>query len=103
MKYVELTNSNIVAQVDDCDYEKILNFKWRIALSRHGNIKGVTMTYRSICENTYHKFMLHSFILFGGARIEEGKVIHHIDGNPLNNQRENLLVCTSEEHRKLHL
>jgi hypothetical protein len=28
--------------------------------------------------------------------------IHHIDGNPLNNKLNNLLVCAHKEHRRLH-
>jgi len=32
----------------------------------------------------------------------EGCEVHHIDGNPLNNEANNLLVCTREEHLAFH-
>lgn len=30
------------------------------------------------------------------------EVVHHIDGDPSNNKRVNLLICTREEHMTLH-
>ena len=37
-----------------------------------------------------------------GKRIPEGMVVHHIDGDKLNNNLDNLLLCTIEEHNKCH-
>jgi hypothetical protein len=37
-----------------------------------------------------------------GATIEDGEVIHHKDLNPLNNNIENLVKMTNEEHCRMH-
>jgi len=33
-----------------------------------------------------------------GRRLKQGEVIHHIDGNPHNNQHNNLVICTQSYH-----
>ena len=45
---------------------------------------------------------LHRLILERLGYDVDGKVVHHIDGNSLNNNPENLRVLTSSEHGKLH-
>ena len=37
-----------------------------------------------------------------GRELTEDEEVHHIDGNPLNNDINNLQVLTKEEHAKLH-
>jgi hypothetical protein len=39
---------------------------------------------------------------FNNACLLSGIHVHHIDGNPFNNTKENLLACTAEEHWRLH-
>ena len=36
-----------------------------------------------------------------GHKLPKGAQVHHIDGNPRNNARTNLLVCPSAEYHKL--
>lgn len=38
-----------------------------------------------------------------GRTLGRREIVHHIDGNKHNNEVENLLVCTPQEHKKLHL
>ena len=40
--------------------------------------------------------MMHRVIM----NCPEGLVVHHLDGNGLNNTRENLVICTAEENLK---
>lgn len=37
-----------------------------------------------------------------GRELTKDEEVHHIDGNPLNNDVSNLLVLTKEEHNKMH-
>lgn len=37
-----------------------------------------------------------------GRRLTEGEVVHHINGNKLDNRPENLIVMTKSQHAKLH-
>jgi hypothetical protein len=37
-----------------------------------------------------------------GRPLKVGEVVHHIDGNKLNNQNDNLLICSRPYHHWLH-
>lgn len=37
-----------------------------------------------------------------GRPLNRGEVVHHIDGDPLNNARTNLLICTQAYHALIH-
>jgi transposase-like protein len=38
-----------------------------------------------------------------GRRLASDEIVHHVDGDPLNNQPENLVILTRAEHIQLHL
>jgi DUF971 family protein len=91
MKQVPLTKGYF-ALVDDCDFEELMKYRWfvdvrptGIYIKRHrpdrlgGN--GNIYMHRQIMGITDRKF-----------------VVDHRDGNPLNNQRENLRVCTHSQN-----
>lgn len=42
------------------------------------------------------------FMLYHNRPIGEGMVIHHIDGNPLNNHPSNLVELTHTQHHRIH-
>lgn len=48
--------------------------------------------------------MLHRAIWerYSGEKIPKGYIIHHIDGNRLNNEFSNLMCVSPKEHSKLH-
>ena len=55
------------------------------------------------CGGTYHQELLHHAVWKNhNGDIPKGKVIHHIDGNPLNNDISNLMAVTISEHAILH-
>lgn len=37
-----------------------------------------------------------------GHTLEKGEVVHHIDGNPMNNEQGNLVIATRKEHYWIH-
>jgi hypothetical protein len=75
--------SGLYAYVDAADYELVSRYKWNVYGAGYAgtHVKG--------------KFILmHRMIM----KPPKGKVVDHIDGNPLNNCRSNLRVCTPPEN-----
>jgi hypothetical protein len=90
---MELALANgFTAQVDDEDYPKVSDWKWR------GYPRGNTV-YVGRCtrENGKNKFIqLHRFI----AGVSDRKIqIDHIDGDGLNNRRANLRECNNQQNQ----
>lgn len=71
-----------IALVDDEDYEYLSSFKWSYDQVGYAQRSVMTADGRRIRR-------MHHDIL----RVARGKLIDHIDGNGLNNQRANLRVC----------
>lgn len=71
---------------------------------RYPNGKHPNYYYHKWKENgRYHQELLHHAVYeFYKGKIPSGKVIHHIDHNPLNNDIGNLVAVTPSEHQKLH-
>lgn len=77
---------NTFALVDDDDFERLSNHKWS-AGPRH--------VYRRARDSRGSRIvLLHREIMCP----PDGLVVDHIDGDPLNNQRSNLRVCTSQQN-----
>lgn len=47
----------------------------------------------------FHRYIAERVI---GRHLAEGEVVHHVDGNKLNNRRANLQVMTRSEHWQKH-
>lgn len=75
------------AIVDDEDYQILGSFKWYI------NSVGYACRSRQT-NNGHHNQTLHSTIL----EPVKGMVIDHINGDKLDNRKENLRVCTISEN-----
>ena len=74
--------------------------------SKHWNYKGGYITkdgYLSICVNGkeigLHKYLLEIKL---GRKLTKNEVAHHIDGNKLNNDINNIQLMTRSEHIKHH-
>ena len=69
--------------VDDCDFELLSKYKWRIHTNQDG--------YRSVVMQTPASRMIMD-------KVPDGMVIDHINGDSLDNRRENLRIVTTREN-----
>ena len=89
MKEVKLTNSDLVALVDDEDYEYTLGYKWHLSRSKNSKTYYAFTHVRDEKEKRL-TLSLHRFIMCAAKGVE----IDHKDLDGLNNQRSNLRVAT---------
>jgi hypothetical protein len=87
-------NKNYIALLSSSDYKKVSEAgSWTLDESNGYIVRSFT-TETGERSRTY----LHRFIL--GLEKGDGKVVDHIDGNPLNNTRENLRVLTKAQNNQ---
>jgi len=77
-----MANGDVVL-VDDDDFQTLNSFRWK----KHR--QGYAAT----------EFLMHRYIMHP---MEPGHEVHHINGNKLDNRKENLQVIQSKKHRQLH-
>ena len=104
MKYLQIgghNNKNNIkyAMVDDEDYEKLNKYNW---LENHSSSKHTFYGYRNEYEKIDNKWKvkerinLHRFIMGLDSYKIDKRIINHIDGNGLNNQKSNLEICNHQ-------
>lgn len=84
--------------VDDGDFEWLSQYRWS-ALSRpDGSVHAITRVRVSDMgrKGGWKTFYMHRMITNASA----GKVVDHVDRNPLNNQRSNLRVCAQRDNSR---
>jgi hypothetical protein len=78
-------NSEIMwAMVDDEDYDFVSQYRWITLKKLHTTYARATQSNKSV--------YLHRLIM--GLDYGDKRVVNHIDGNGLNNQRENIEICS---------
>ena len=90
MKEISLTKG-LVALVDDEDFDRVSQLKW---FARKGSASHYASTWVGEWKERQLLHMHHFIIGNPGA----GNVIDHRDRDGLNNQKENLRVCTSVQN-----
>lgn len=93
MKTISLTRGQ-VAIVDDEDYEYANQWRWH---ARRGKGKNTFYASRGMyCKDTRKMdiLLMHRVIL----RTPDGKLTDHINGNGLDNRKENLRICSASEN-----
>lgn len=83
-----LIKHGYVALVDDADYERVALHKWR----PYFNSAGAAYAGTVLPGQVY--ISMHRMLTDAPA----GMVVDHVNGNPLDNRRENLRVCTREQN-----
>jgi hypothetical protein len=92
MKSIPLTQGNF-ALVDDEDFEWLNQWKWQV----HKQKTGKCYADRAFdVEKRTHHIRMHRLIV--GA--PDGMVVDHINGNSLDNRKENLRLCTPLENSR---
>lgn len=76
--------------VCDCHYDKVKDYKWSASVGKH-QVRAVRGTTKGGKSKIY---LLHRQLI-NAPRI---MFVDHIDGNPLNNQCNNLRLCTQQQN-----
>jgi hypothetical protein len=92
MKEIQLTQGK-VAIVDDEDYDYLNQWKW---FANNMNGKFYVKKKITVSKNKQTDIYMHRFIM----KPNKGMVIDHLDGNTLNNQKNNLRICTHAENMR---
>lgn len=77
-----------VAIIDDEDAELVSGRKWHARKNQRGKVYAARKRRYQAAE------LMHRLI----ARAPKGMQVDHIDGNPLNNRRSNLRLCTATQN-----
>lgn len=95
MKTIQLTKGYQTI-VDDDDYESLSQHKWYAHINP--NCKHYVSAVRTIGtgKNRPKNLRMHREIM--GCTPRDGRIIDHIDGNPLNNQKSNLRFVNPNEN-----
>lgn len=101
MKEIKLTQGQY-AIVDDDDFERVSKYKW--CAKRNDRIKRIEFyaTHAFIIDNRVKNVSLHQFVI---GNTPNGYCIDHINGNTLDNRKENLRFVTRQQNslnRKSH-
>jgi len=86
MKKIPLTQG-FFALVDDEDFEMLSQFKWRVQLT-HGKFHAMGFIKGKM--NYMHRLIFD---------VNQGEFIDHIDGDGLNNTRQNLRLATNSQNQ----
>lgn len=76
------------ALIDEEDYYKVVKYKWYFS-------KGYACT--TVRDNKKHNIRMHNLIMNFDPNNSD-KIVDHIDGNTLNNQKSNLRIATKKQN-----
>ena len=99
MKEIQINHTDRLALIDDCDYEEITKWKWKLVgeyiehiVDRRKKKNGKKIGFKK-------RYFIHRYIweLHNGTS-PDGYIIDHIDRNPFNNQLSNLRLATPSQN-----
>lgn len=97
MKFIAQTNCNLYAQVSHQDYDWLNQFEWFVNENGYAvrSVSKQEKHERGLPDSCSYVFM-HREIMQTPA----GMMTDHIDGNRLNNTRENLRIVTAQQNAR---
>lgn len=94
MKKIPLTQ-NKYALVDDGDYEYLSEFKWYYQNTLRGRFEYANRYIKHKGNKRQTILSMHRDLL----QAKRGQYCDHVDGNGLNNRRNNIRLCTQSQNR----
>ena len=101
-KEIQLTKG-YVAIVDDDDYEWLSKYRWCASVDKRedqGNYTSARTTIYKYFEGYKWRRSVKMHRLIMDAK--RGEIVDHINGDPLDNRRSNLRLCTAAENARNH-
>lgn len=92
MRYLKVLHLDQLALVDDEDYDRVRSFTWRA--SHHHTGRNIYVQTGMKVDGRMTTVKLHRFIM--GA--EKGQFVDHINHDALDNRRDNLRICTTQQN-----
>ena len=89
MKKIKLQN-NTYTLIDNVDYNLVSKHKWHYCIKRNKKYVRTNIIKNKKITVLY----LHRLILDA----KKGQYVDHINGNPLDNRRKNLRICTNQQN-----
>ena len=83
---LELQNVENKSLIDPEDFEKVSGYRW-FAIKKRGYV---------VAKKNSKRIWLHRLIM----NPPQGLVVDHINGNPLDNRKSNLKICSIRENNK---
>ena len=95
MLRIKLTQGKF-ALIDEQDLELIAPYTWCAAKEKEGYFTAVTRIAVKNGKQRQKSIKMHRLLM--SESLSHGLVVDHINGNPLDNRRENLRICTRREN-----
>lgn len=86
------------AIVDDEDFEELNQYKWQANKKSSGVYAHRTKRYGIRKQNKKQHFHMHRIIM----KAKSGEYVDHINGDTLDNRKENLRICSNAENGRNH-
>ncbi len=83
----------LVTIIDEEDYKELVKYKWYPVVDPKNNT-----IYVSTTQDNHKTIIMHRFIMQLHGNNIKNKMIDHEDHNGLNNQKENLRICTRSKN-----
>lgn len=97
MKKIPLSQG-LFAIVSDEDFDRVNQFKWTASNESRGKKKWYAIRYEKMPDGKRKKIRMSRFIL--GLSDGDIRVVDHLDGDGLDNRRENLDVVYQDENMR---